>query len=531
MKNRFTQFIKRATTLLVAAATLVALPVKAADNTPRFNQMEGDLELLTGRNVTANQTTYSDPVSAVDNDTVRVKVWYHNNANQEDGQPGAAATNTTVTVALPDYGVTDGTTAHILSAVVKADNAAAVAGTIVNGTEVGQAGLRINTDKIARVTYVPGTVKWYPNGSTTATALPNGQNGDSIITSGINLGDINGCWQFSGNVTFDVKITPAGNPSIVRAKTAVNETQGNVPANTVKAKAGDVIAYTLTTKNAGNRDQEGLVVSDDLKDVLEYSTIVDNGNGTVSGNSISYAAINLAAGQTVTNTFKVKVNPADKWPTTGNLTMTNVYGNAVDVPVLPPVKPLDVTIKKEARLVSLTSGFSKDVTATGGDVIEYRLLIKNTGENLLNNLRIADVHDGKLQFLPGTVNLTRNGKTAAVSDEVMSASGYKLDTPLKIGEEIVVTYRMQVVANTASGLRLCNDASVSADQVDRRMDTVCVATTVAAKAATATPVLPQTGPGDIMFALLGAVSGGASLSRYRQAKKAVSRAANDISVL
>lgn len=538
--RRITSFLKGIVATAAMAAALVGSAVRADDNVPRFNQMDGDQEFLTGRNVTSGQADFTDPVSATDNDTVQVQVWYHNDANLSSGQPGAVAANTKVQVMLPDYGVSEGSTTHLLAASIGADNADTVSGTIVNGVEVGQPGLRITSDKLAKVTFVPGSVKWYPNKSDSPVTLPNGQTGDAIVTAGgINLGDIQGCWAFAGRITLEVKINPVGQPTIERQKSAVNETQGNVPAHTVSANPGDVIAYTLTTKNTGLRDQSDLVVSDDIKDILEFAAVTDATTGVVNGGVISYPSTVLKAGEQVVNTFKVKVNPASQWPTTSDFVMTNVYGNAVDVPVTPPVKPLDIFLKKEGRSLSVNGAFAKETSVQKGDTLEFRLIIKNTGQNLLSKVRIKDIHDSKLQFISGTATLTRDGKMASLSDDVMTADGFVLSTPLKIGEEITVTYRMKVDTATADSARLCNDASAGAEGVNAKKDTSCVVVAVTAPAptptptptATPTPTLPQTGPADMMVALLGVVSGGATSVRYRRAKQAVQRAARNISVL
>jgi len=543
--QRITRFLKSAVTAVVAVASLTATTA-LADNTPRFNQLEGDKELLTGRNITQGQTEYIDPVSVTDNDVVRVRVWYHNDASLDSGATGATAVNTTVRVSLPFYGVSEGSTTHLMSATVGADNTGTVAGTVVNGVEVGQPGLRINSDRLGMVQFIPGSVKWYPNGTDNPVDLPNGQNGDAIISgTGISLGDIAGCWPYAGMVTLDVKLNPVGSPVIERSKTAINETQGSVPAHTVSANPGDVIAYTLTTNNTGLREQTGLVVSDDIKDVLEYATVIDNGGGAIVDGVISYPSETLAAGQQVAHIFKVQVKPASEWPTAGNFVMTNVYGNAVDVPVTPPVKPLDIFLKKEVRSLSVSGDYLKEITVGIDSTLEYRLVVKNTGQNLLSKVSIHDTHDSKLKFVSGTVTMTRDGKTATISDNIFATEGYTLDTPLKVGEELTIIYRMKIDTATTDRARLCNDVTAGAEGISAKKDTACVVVSVPATPTTSTPTptptpeapavaiptLPQTGPADMMFALLGVVSGGATTVRYRRAKRAVARAASDIAVL
>lgn len=541
--QRITRFFKRLVTATVAIASLTATTA-LADNTPRFNSIEGDLELLTGRNITQGQSDYTDPVSATDNDVVRVRVWYHNDASLDSGETGASAVNTVVRVSLPDYGVSEGSTTHLLSATIGADNASTVSGTIVNGVEVGQPGLRVNTDRLATIGFVSGTVKWYPNGSTSPVELPNGQSGDAIINGGVSLGDIAGCWPFAGSITLDVRVNPAGNPVIERHKTAVNETQGGVVALTVSANPGDVIAYTLSTGNTGLRDEVGLVVSDDIKDILEYATVIDNGGGTVVNGVISYPAETITAGQQVNHSFKVSINQASQWPTSGNFVMTNVYGNAVDVPITPPAKPLDIYIKKGVRSLSVGGDYLRDITVGKDSTLEYQLVVKNTGQNVLTNVRIRDAHDSKLQFVSGTVTLTRNGKTATVSDAIFSNDGFVLDSPLRVGEEITITYRMKIDSSITDGSKVCNDVTAGANGINDKKDTVCVkvsvspvtptptpTTTAPTPTVAPTPTLPQTGPADMMLALLGVVSGGATTVRYRRAKRAVARAAGTIAVI
>lgn len=124
------------------------------------------------------------------------------------------------------------------------------------------------------------------------------------------------------------------------AKSAHNNTQ-NVDATTAVARAGDVIVYTLVTRNTGNDTAYAYVVSDDISDVLEYANVTDPGGGTVSGGVISWPAKDILAGQQVTNTFTVTV----KSPIPTNLqsgtsfdyNMDNTYGDFVRVTIERPV--------------------------------------------------------------------------------------------------------------------------------------------------------------------------------------------------
>lgn len=124
------------------------------------------------------------------------------------------------------------------------------------------------------------------------------------------------------------------------AKSAFNNTQ-SVNAVTSIARAGDQITYTLVTRNLGNEAVSGHVVSDDIRDVLEYATVSDARGGNVSGGVISWPAQSIPAGGQVTNTFVVQVaSPIPSNAQNGNsydYVMQNVYGNDVRITVERPV--------------------------------------------------------------------------------------------------------------------------------------------------------------------------------------------------
>ena len=528
--------IKKVVIGALTALTSVLPSAALADNTPRFNQLDGDLELLTGRNITAGQSSYSDPVTATDNDTVRVRVFYHNNALTDNGQNGEAARNTKISVTLP----TTDATSHVLSARLSADNAGAVAGTFVNGQEVGQPGLTINTDNVTSLNMVSGSVKWYPNGSNTPTVLPNGQSGDAIITAeGINIGDITGCWQYSGFVTFDVIVNPAGNPDIVRSKRAYNVTQG-VDATLVKANAADTIVYTLITENRGQRVSTAYVVEDDISDILEYANFISaSDSGSLKGGTVSYPAVDIKPGEIAIRTFDVQVKPESEWSANGNFVMTNVYGNRIDIPIEPPTGRPALTIEKQVKNVTQSFDWRDEVNTKRNDVVEYRIRVKNVSAEYAHNVNIKDLLQSGINFEVGSVQLERDGVRVAINDNIISGNGYTLSSALKPGEEITIYFQAKVGSGNNDGDRLRNIATATADETDSVDADAFIKVEVPAEEkeevvttpVEPTPILPITGPADIAFALFALGTSGATTLRYAKAKKALARAASGISVL
>lgn len=133
-------------------------------------------------------------------------------------------------------------------------------------------------------------------------------------------------------------------PILTIEKKAKNITQNIDDANGTTAAAGDIIEYTLVTKNYGNGDSKDTILKpEELADVLEYSDLDFNSlNGAVFDQETQTIAWNkpvtIKPDQSITKTFKVRIkNPLPQTPTpSGNpgsfdLVLTNVYGNTIQI--------------------------------------------------------------------------------------------------------------------------------------------------------------------------------------------------------
>lgn len=137
---------------------------------------------------------------------------------------------------------------------------------------------------------------------------------------------------------------------IVNTKTATNMTQGNVEASTVTARAGDKISYTITIENKG-LVSESVTMQEDLSDVLEYATMVDQAGGELNQQTkvLTWPGVTLAAGQKQTRTIAVQVmsdipltNTGTAVPTSYDCKMMNTFGNTVNVNVDCPAEKVIV---------------------------------------------------------------------------------------------------------------------------------------------------------------------------------------------
>ncbi len=177
---------------------------------------------------------------------------------------------------------------------------------------------------------------------------------------------------------------------IQTSKSAKNITESINNANNTKANPGDLIEYTLYAKNIGTQTVNNYVFQDNLSYVLDYSTIVYTDGGSLSANNeIVWPKINIAAGQTASEQFEVKVdNPIPSTPTSTsdpnyfNLVMSNTFGNTININLpSPPVKTIEtVTTTTLPNTGPGTSLFIVGAIAVFAGFFFYRtrILVKET---------------------------------------------------------------------------------------------------------------------------------------------------------
>jgi hypothetical protein len=142
---------------------------------------------------------------------------------------------------------------------------------------------------------------------------------------------------------------------IVQSKTALNISQSSVDATTIAARESDQIRYTLTIENTGLLSQS-VDLKENLADVLEYATIIDNGGGIYDSTSktLTWPSITLDKSEKQTRVFAVRL--LDKIPATAqgssdpssfNCVMTNTFGNQVDINITCPTEKIVETVVNE----------------------------------------------------------------------------------------------------------------------------------------------------------------------------------------
>lgn len=468
--------LKSVISLLLVGLLTTILATSAGAAGPQWNHLKGDLELLTGRNLTKNQTTTTDPVNADSGDTIEGVIYYHN------GVADQTAENVIINVNMPL--ATISAKSHLVSASIKADNAPLVSDTIVDGKVVGKSNLTVNVSSAARLEVLPGTVRWFKDNETNASPLPFNQNGSELFgASGLRLGNIAGCWSHAGFVMFKMRLVTDGKVVIEKSKKAWNDTL-NKDATLAFARPSDQITYTLTTKNSGTSDQSNYVIEDGVGDILDYADVVsvsDSGQKVANLSDtnrdnqslIKWLAVDIKAGQSISRSFTVKVkNPLPTNPQNGHafdMVMFNTYGNDVVI-VIEKLGVALITIQKD--VLNMTRGDVAYVdanTANPGDVLSYRVIVSNNGTKSIV-ATLQDLLPSGVQAIAGSGIIERpSGITYPTVDSFINNTNLLLGN-LSTGETVTITFGVEIMSNLSDNTDLVNKASVIFDN-QTKMDT------------------------------------------------------------
>ena len=240
------------------------------------------------------------------------------------------------------------------------------------------------------------------------------------------------------NVEFTVRVKAEKgtikNSAIVNGKTT-EETEtgiinitGKKEVNTLEAKAGDTLTYTITLTNNGNAD--GTVTVTD--EIPAGTTLVEKSitnNGVESNGTITWTDVEVKAGDTVEVSFKVTINSDTK---------TSVTNKAV----IDGNKP---TEEVETKVANITGVKSVDKsTAKVGDTLTYTIKLTNSGNG-----------DGKVTVTDEIPTGTRikdentTGYNKETNTMTWSNVEVKAGKSVKLTLEVVVEDNISIIKNIA----------------------------------------------------------------------------------
>src|SRR4030042_3113429 len=208
--HKLVKFLKKKKVILTSLVIVFIVSQATVSGTfafgPQFNFMDNDYETLRLANATAGETTWHDPVTANYGDRISFNVYYHN------GMEDTVAHNTRIRVDLPSAA----STKLVSTANLWADNATLI-------TDTGT--VNINGSTPAVLEYISGSTLWYVNQGFSPKPEPVHLS-DGITESGVNIGDVTGCWEYTGFVVFQAKVVKVGKADLAIEKYVKNITSG-----------------------------------------------------------------------------------------------------------------------------------------------------------------------------------------------------------------------------------------------------------------------------------------------------------------
>ncbi|MDA9660606.1 DUF11 domain-containing protein [Flavobacteriaceae bacterium] len=274
-----------------------------------------------------------------------------------------------------------------------------------------------------------------------------------------------------GNTTddsTDVIVSPR--PGIEATKTVSvidnNSNGSNDPA--------DIIVYTITIQNTGNVSLTNITLVDTLTDNNDNPLSLDSGPTFVSANGGSPEGT-LGFSEIATYTATYTIEPAAAFTTKiknqvtvsaigGGVSVSDISDNGIDNDGNQFNDKTEVLTSAEASIEVIKTATVSDTNGNSstdaGDIITYKIGIRNTGGVPLENLSINDVlKDGNgtnlaLNALPSFESATTSSTstTIAVSGVVTYTANYTISADASYSGSIVNTVTVQANGQGGSGI-------------------------------------------------------------------------------
>ena len=318
--------------------------------------------------------------------------------------------------------------------------------------------------------YVDGTAKYYNNAGTFKLGTSVFTNSGQLLGYSKMDGNIPGCIQYSGYLTFHVKAQFAAKPALEIQK-EVKLLGTDTWSEQIKAKAGDTVRYRIQVKNTGNTQLQNVHVFDVLPKGLTYvkgSTTVANATNpkgiAVSDNIVTDNGINIGtygAGANAWIYFNATVDKSVS-EECGNTILRNIAQTSAGSSTGTKEDTADVivdgktckdgfTIDKKVK--NAAGEYVETANLKAGETAHYRIEFKNTGDNELKNVVLKDTLPSKMTYVKGS---TKIGSTAA-GDGIVSGEGLNIGN-VAAGKSVYIYFDAKVNAGVGED---CADATLT----------------------------------------------------------------------
>lgn len=429
-----------------------------AAGTPVFNNMANDYPTLMVANRTTSPDSYGQTANVSVGDRVALRVYIHNTVLD------TTANNVLVTASMDSNFSTN----HSVSATVSADNASPVSGNITttSGNDV-------------QLKYVPGTTQrfWFDANSQMQSEVL----GDGILSGGVNIGNVNGCWNYVQYVVFQAEVVarPVIEPTLTINKQVMNVTDSTSYSNEVNAEEGDTVRFQMIVTNTStDTAANNVILVDSLPANLTYLTnttirsdVANPNQGLSDGvvaNGLNLGSLSAQTGAvgavyTAMITFDARVNidqnvrleniataVADNADPVSDNAFVNVKANVVEEP--------NLTIAKTVSKGENSSSWQESVNTEEGDYVRFRIVVGNNGDSTAENVVVTDEMENWLVYQSNSTYVDGDRTSDDIFDEGVDLGDLDPNDTV----EIIYTARV----NTDREMTLDNEATADADNAD-----------------------------------------------------------------
>lgn len=314
----------------------------------------------------------------------------------------------------------------------------------------------------------------------------------NLGNSTFDLGDLDACFEYSLFFTFKFKVvtvTPVDETTTlsidkgVRKMPATADPAPAAYASSVTVNKNDKVEYRIQVTNTGTKVARNVTVTDagatgitvdpgstKVETTAGVAVPTAQWSGSIPGTVtlgdlqpgesriIKYTGVAIEC-VTAVNTAKAQATNAPQVTDTASVTIQNCV-------IINPGTP-KISIKKSVRNESTSSSASfvdGTVDARTGERVRFQVVVTNTGDTTLNNVRVTDRIPEGLQFddsVTGDGTPSINGSTFTVDFGSMTA-----------GQSKKVEFAAKVLAT--GNTTICNIAKATATGVNEVQDDACV---------------------------------------------------------
>jgi uncharacterized repeat protein (TIGR01451 family) len=280
-------------------------------------------------------------------------------------------------------------------------------------------------------------------------------------------------------LTDDPKTPAAGDPTVVVVASKPNLSEmtktvaGALPSK--KVGPGTLLTYTISLPNTGTEDAQDLVVTDVVDPSLEAVVALDGGTYNGTTRTISWKIPSLKVGGKATLRFSAQVKADVK---NGELISNQAFAELPGQPKVPSDDPstpqLDDPTVLTIEAVANVEDFTKSVKDLNGgdvepgDVLEYTLVVRNSGTAYAFNLKVTDpAPTAHLTAITPGQGGTFSAATGAVTWDGSTTPSLAKLAP---GGAVTLSFTAQVKVPTANGTIISNQAQVGGTGVSEPSD-------------------------------------------------------------